>query len=350
MITPLAITENRKSKRLCAMTYCDLKPIQFPASRQAHCMTESDDKSNDHQAPSRKELRRLLDEFLFSGSSSEVSSRSRRALQRGVLAKSPSRNGNVFGYNDVVWRRAERRASNLPGVEAQDLINEAYASTLNAIDSGETPDGTIGQFFFRYLNWRATDVFNKQHRHDRSLREQLREIEWMAENSPEGEEALRDEMDRLQKEIDALCPVSLDAAINETGKTLLDELRADDEQQPDAAVANAEEKLELFNDFRLCVESCADNLKHLSATLTWATLDFEPHIRIDDAPQQRAGRHADEDARWPALWFSCQDSYLFTNNANHRRRRKYQFDKISELRSRALHLMTQQQETSGAET
>ena len=249
-----------------------------------------------------------------------------------------------------MWRRAERRASNLPGVEAQDLINEAYASTLNAIDSGETPDGTIGQFFFRYLNWRATDVFNKQHRHDRSLREQLREIERKAENSPENEEALRDEMDRLQKERDALCPVSLDAAIDETGKTLLDELHADDEQQPDAAVANAEEKLELFNDFRLCVESCADNLKHLSATLTWATLDFEPHIRIDDAPQQRAGRHADEDARWPALWFSCQDSYLFTNNANHKRRRKYQFDKISELRSRALHLMTQQQETSGAET
>lgn len=290
-------------------------------------VTTADNQDQDSPA----QLRRRLDDYLFTNDEEPTSPQRRKALQRGALVKSGHKHGDNPGYRQAVWNIAKSKKNDLPGVGAEDLIQEAYAAALSAINRGTTPTGSIAQFFGFYLQKRATDVYNRLNRRDRSLAQEVAQLK--ALNDPN----LGDEIQRLQKSA-YVNSISLYEE-NESGLSILDTLDAEQQLPYEAGALDPSEIEELKNSFRLCLESCAKNVEDLSAVLTWTTLELEPTIRFDDAPQQTAGLHADKEMRWPALWFACQNQSLFRNNSSSTRRRGYRFEKISDLRARAIHLL-----------
>jgi len=290
-------------------------------------VTDADNQDQDSPA----QLRRRLDDYLFTNDEEPTAPQRRRALQRGALVKSGHKHGDNPGYRQAVWNIAKKDLGDLPSVGPEDLIQEAYAAALSAINRGETPTDSIARFFGSYLRYRKIDVLNRHNRRDRSHAKEAKRLK--DRNDPD----LEDEIRRLKKSA-YVTWASLDEE-DESGQSMLDTLAAE-QQGPDEAEALDQPRIEeIHNSFRLCLESCTRNLEDLSAVLTWTTLELDPMIRFDDAPQQTTGLHADKEMRWPALWFACQNQSLFRNNTSATRRRRYRFEKISDLRARAIHLL-----------
>ena len=284
------------------------------------------------------ELRVELDKFL--GVSDD---RRSRLARRAALRSDTDRSEGNPGYPKDVWDTAKARARNIPGVEPSDLFNLAYSAVLRAFDNGTRPDESMKQFFLSYLCNRSIDVYRKSRFRDVAVAEELRELE--GRNDP----LLDEEIDRLKKQVEYL-PFSIDARLESD----YDDSNRDIEMKINLAVDSdvdprfdpeAGDRARGLNLYRLCVEACADGIEELSGVLTWATLDYWPHIDVDDAPKQKAGPHAGEEERWAAFWFSCRDPNRFRGGSNHRQKRRRKLQKISETRSRAQHLMR----TSGAE-
>lgn len=284
-------------------------------------MVGLDAASSPHEPKSRAELRTELDEYLFRSDGPTLP-------PRRVALRSDKDGSNVNpGYREVVWNTAKKRAENVPGVGPADLCNQAYSSVLHAIDRGTKPQGTMGQFYFFYLERRTRDAISGGRIRDRAAHEELRYLINL------GDPLFEDEIERLRGE-----------AYWEEGP-LNSELDSDPMLIGDAPDLEADDRAQLLNRYRLCVEECADGMKDLSAVLTWTTLTTNPDVNLDGVPKQTSGAHVDEWERWPALWFSCRKPDLFKGDERRRGTRSRELRKISELRSRAQHLLR----TSGVE-
>jgi len=290
-------------------------------------MVGLDAASSPHEPKSRAELRTELDEYLFGSDGPTLP-------PRRVALRSDKDGSNVNpGYREVVWNTAKKRAENVPGVGPADLCNQAYSSVLHAIDRGTKPQGTMGQFYFFYLERRTRDAISGGRVRDRAAHEELRYLISL------GDPLFEDEIERLRGEA-----YWEEAPLNP-------ELDSDPTLIGDAPDLEADDRAQLLNRYRLCVEECADGMKDLSAVLTWTTLATNPDVNLDGVPKQTSGAHVDEWERWPALWFSCRKPDLFKGDHRfkgddrRRRTRSRELRKISELRSRAQHLLR----TSGVE-
>lgn len=284
-------------------------------------MVRPDAASSSHEPKSRAQLRTELDKYLFGSDGPTLP-------PRRVALRSDKDGSDVNpGYREVVWNTAKKRAENVPGVGPADLCNQAYSSVLHAIDRGTKPQGTMGQFYFFYLERRTRDVISGGRVRDRAAHEELTYLKSL------GDPLLEDEIERLTGE----------AYWEE--EPLSPELDSDPMLIQDAPELEADDRAQLLNRYRLCVEECADGMKDLSAVLTWTTLATNPDVNLDGVPKQTSGAHVDEWERWPALWFSCRNTNLFKGDDRRRRKRNRELQKISELRSRAQHLLR----TSGVE-
>jgi hypothetical protein len=320
-------------------------PISFISSSER--MTGPDAVATPSEPKTVAELRVELDEYLFGAD------RRSRLARRAALRSDTDRSEVNPGYPEGVWNTAKKRARSNPGVGPSDLCSLAYSAVLHAFDNGTRPEASMGQFFGFYLDRRANDLYRKSRFRDVAVAAELRELKRQAaehrELEGQNDPLLDEEIQRLKEQVQYI-PLSIDGLLESD----YDDSNRDIEMKINLAVdidgdprfdPEAGDRARRLNLYRLCVEACADGIKELSAVLTWATLAYWPHIDVDDAPKQQAGLHADEWERWPALWFSCRDLNLFQGGPNHRQRRRRELQKISEARSRAIHLMR----TSGAE-
>ena len=289
-------------------------PIFFISSSER--MTGPDAVATPSEPKTVAELRVELDEYLFGAD--RRSRLARRAALRGDT------DGSYVnpGYRENVWNNAKKKAEKIPGVGPADLCNEAYSAVLLAFDRGTKPTKTMGHFFSFYLRNRTHDLFSGGRVRDRDAAAELTYLESL------GDPRLEDEIERLRS-IAYVTEKSFDDPDSYLDPVLMS----------DAIDLGAGERAESLNRYRLCIEACAHGMKDLSAVLTWDTLDTNPDVNLDDVPKQMTGPHVSEWQRWPALWFSCQDANLFKGDARRRRRRSNDLQKVSELRSRALHLL-----------
>ena len=294
--------------------------VTLPAESMTHQNSTSLPRGN--QTPA--EVADALDEWLFNGSSLL-----RGAALRGTPSKGPSENP---GYPVKLWNYAERRAKELPAVDAGDLIAAAYEKCLGKIARGGSAENWQS-FFTTVVKNLASSLWNHEFEVSGAETSEIRRLE--AQNNP----LLREEIER-RKNANERRFTSWDdfdyKAANEKGDVVDEDGEGGLEAKREVDLGSVEE---LLNRLRLCFEECAHGMEDLSAVLTWTTLGFDTDINLDDVPKQTSGRHADQWQRWPSLWFASQNKNLLKGGGNHATRRSREFKKIDGLKSRAERLM-----------